>query len=467
MSQRDKVLVCDDQPMNVKLMARSLSLFGYEVLTAANGEEAIRIARESSPDIILLDIMMPKLNGYDVTQILKRDSLTRTIPIVLITALSGDDDKLKGLEAGASDFLTKPVNQTELLTRVRSLVKLKKMQDQVNANANMMTSRPSTSGPVATEHEEKYIVMIIEDDPTQIKYIENQLDTGGYDTIVANNASEALDILNEAIPDLILLDILLPDMDGVVLLEMLRALPEIRPIPILIISAFGDLDIKVKSFDTGADDYLVKPINTVEMMARIKSNLIKYDFQKKVMAIADDYKTMADNYKATIDGLFKQTIIDSLTGLNNRYYLNTVMEREVGSSKRYDYDFCLMMLDVDHFKSINDTYGHISGDSVLREMGALTKQAIRTIDSAIRYGGEEFLLVLPHTAIQEASLLAQRIRKSVENHKFSDVGDRQITISIGVAQFQKSDNDMHKLIKRADEALYRAKKGGRNRVELG
>jgi len=446
---KERVLVVDDEPINVKIIASCLENEGYEVFRAYDGKEALRITRESKPGLIILDVMMPGLDGFEVTKQLRQNPETNIIPIILLTALGATKDKVKGLNSGADDFLTKPTNFFELRARVRSLLKLKQLHEKAfsinNSAAHLVYQGDDTL-------KEKNIILIIEDDVIEAKKSSTILCKAGYDTITSGTAQEAEEILNNAVPDLILLDIMLPDRSGIELLGTLRGKREFEHLPIIIVSSIDDLITKVKGIDTGADDYIVKPVNSLELIARVKSNIHKYKVQQRLIRNAEK--------------LLLQSMTDPLTGLYNREYLQTVVVREMADSKRYGSVFSMILFDIDNFKSINDTCGHVSGDSVLRELGRILKDSIRINDVAARYGGDEFVVMLPNTTINAAAAVAEKLRQAVEGCSFTNVSDRLITISIGVIEGFAEEECLDSLIKRADEALYLAKGKGRNRVEV-
>ncbi|MDP2277656.1 MAG: diguanylate cyclase [Nitrospirota bacterium] len=450
MPSEGRVLVVDDQPANVKIIAKRLSVLGYEVLTATNGMDGIRLARESAPDVILLDIMMPEMDGYEVIKRLKQEPETSGIPIALLTALDSVKDKVRGLDAGADDFLTKPVNQIELVARIRSLTKLKRLQEEIRKAGDLTSPLPEDAGKGKTE--DKKIIFIVEDDEKMLAQYKRILDnTGEYRTLIANNASDALDVLHKTIPDLILLDIMLPDMNGIELLGKIRKEHPSANIPIIIISTIADIETKVKGIEAGADDYLIKPVDRLEMLARIRANLRKSEAQRRL--------------KSNLEATERQAITDPLTGLYNRQYLKTAFEREIARARRYKRPFSMLILDIDHFKDVNDTFGHLAGDGVLREIAGILKDGVRASDVAARYGGEEFVVVLTDTNINGAVAAAEHLRKTVAQHGFAGVDGRQITISIGCTEFHPEDVDMDAVIKKADNALYKAKAEGRNRVK--
>ncbi|MBE9532292.1 MAG: response regulator, partial [Proteobacteria bacterium] len=359
-SSKDKtseglILIVDDMPVNVKILSTKLAAAGYECLKAYGGEEAVKIAREESPDIILLDIMMPEMDGYEVTRILKSDSKTSIIPIVMVTALEGVEDKVKGLDAGADDFLTKPPNQTELIARVRSLIKLKRLQQEAEIRTTH-DHRPPDIALNRGDEEKKGTILIIEDD-IKTSSLWSRVLSANYECIMAKTAEEGLAAMDKGIPDLVLLDLLLPDMHGLDLLKRVKKNPVMEEISVIIVSSINDLETRVKGIDLGSDDYLVKPINALEMLARVRAAIRKTRARLKL--------------KQTLNEVFKLSITDSLTGLYNRQYFNSYLEKLMASSRRHDRPFSILFVDIDHFKEINDTFGHLVGDSVLKNLAVI------------------------------------------------------------------------------------------------
>jgi diguanylate cyclase (GGDEF)-like protein len=247
------------------------------------------------------------------------------------------------------------------------------------------------------------------------------------------------------------MDIILPDMNGIELLKKIREDHPSANIPVIIISTITDIETKVEGIESGADDYLVKPVDRLEMLARIRANLRKSEAQRRL--------------KSNLEAAAQQAITDTLTGLYNRQYLKNALEREIARARRYKRPFSMLILDIDHFKDVNDTFGHLAGDGVLREIAGILKHNVRASDVAARYGGEEFVVVLTDTDIRGAAAAAEHLRETVARHKFPAVDGRQITVSIGCTEFQSDDADMDAVIKKADDALYKAKAEGRNRVK--
>ncbi len=308
-SKTKTILVVDDVPVNVHLLKTYLSAEGYNIISAKDGEEAIEQVRNNQVDLILLDVMMPKINGYEVCRIVKSNRQTEFIPVILVTALNELEDKVKGMEAGADDFITKPFNKLELLVRVRSLLRIKYLNDALN---------------------EKVI-------------------------------------------------------------ELQKAKEELRQL----------------------------------------------------------------------------AITDGLTGLYNYRYFKEQLLQELNRARRHHSHVSLFMIDIDHFKHYNDQHGHPAGDQVLKTIARLLKENVRNIDLAARYGGEEFTLVLMETKKSDAKIVAEKIRKLIEEHSFNYEEfqpNGKITISAGVATFPEDGKDFDELVAVADQRLYRAKQAGRNRV---
>jgi diguanylate cyclase (GGDEF)-like protein len=344
---KNKILVVDDVAVNVQLLTTYLSSVGYQVIAARDGQEALAKVVTTQPDLILLDVMMPKINGFEVCERIKKDPVTRIIPVIMVTALNEIEDKIKATEAGADDFVSKPFNKLELLTRVKSLLRIKQLHDELNAKVR----------------------------------------------------------------------------------ELEQARERLRQL----------------------------------------------------------------------------AITDGLTGLYNHRYFKEHLEQELNRASRHQSHVSVVMIDIDHFKKFNDTYGHPSGDFILRSIARLLKENIRKIDLAARYGGEEFCLVLIETNKKAAGIVAEKVRRLVQDHHFEIINGLQavtamtsnslnsnsfqppshsedlanesehsngaklngrITISMGVATFPEDATDPNHLIEIADQRLYTAKQRGRNRVEI-
>jgi len=300
----------------------------------------------------------------------------------------------------------------------------------------------------------KITVLVVDDDVSMLALIKHFLSSAGYNICTANCGGQARAILDQTVPDLVLLDLLLPDMTGLELLKEIKARGALSEIPVLILSAVEDVDTKVDGLDFGAEDYMVKPVDRQELLARVRLAVRKYESKRKLQ---DDLGVAR-----------MRSVTDNLTGLYNRFFLSEFIEKEMSSSRRYGGVFSLMVLDIDNFKTVNDTFGHLSGDGVLRALGGILKEQTRASDVVARYGGEEFVVVLTHADINIGLVAAEKLRRSVEVYAFPGVDGKCITVSIGVSQFDpESDSEMDAIIKRADDALYTAKQTGRNKVIAG
>ncbi len=254
--------------------------------------------------------------------------------------------------------------------------------------------------------------------------------------------------------DVVVCDINMPVMDGYNFLRMAKAKENLKHIPVVMITAEADVAEVVRAFDIGASDYITKPFNPLILKARLSNMLRIKELQDQLTMQKDLMEVMATT--------------DPLTRIPNIRYFAKWLDTELARSMRYGNDLALIMLDIDHFKKINDTYGHPQGDTVLREMADVFKDDLRKIDVVARYGGEEFIIALPQTDCVGALIVAQRLREKVEKHQFKGFTNPvTITISLGLCCLVDSDVPEPKnMIDEADQALYRAKRAGRNRVEI-
>jgi len=448
MPEKGRILVVDDEPRNVKLMNAYLNSAGYEVLSAFNGEDGLRQAAAENPDVILLDIMMPGMDGFEVTRRLKANSKTQQIPVVLVTALEGVDKRVKGLDVGADEFINKPVNSTELLARVRALHRMKKMQDELR---NRVEVERDIVQPDSPESIGQDTVLLIEDTELVADQISLLLRKQGFLVTYSATAGGAVDLIHEVKPDIILLDIMLPDRNGIQVLDSLKANALTCDIPVILMSALADLDTKVRGIEHGADDYVVKPVHNAELLARLRACLRRSKANEKL--------------KYTLDRLLTDNVIDSMTGARNRHYLDSDLKHRIAVAQRHPMrGFSVAMLDIDHFKSVNDRFGHLAGDAVLRHISNIMLGVVRASDIVARYGGEEFCILMPETDLPQAIVLAERIRAAIAGQPLVEPENINVTASFGVVTWTEQDQKSNDILGRADHALYQAKHSGRNRV---
>jgi two-component system cell cycle response regulator len=418
-----------------------------------NGPAALEICARNQCDIVLLDVLMPGMDGLEVCRRLKHNPRTAHIPVVMLTALDQPADRVAGLEAGADDFLTKPVNDIALITRVKSLVRLKTATDELMSRA----SAPDALGlgdafdPAGLDGENGKVLLVEDSAGT----------TDRVKTILAPrhavdhepDPQEALFRAAEGDYDLAIISLNLKQIDGLRLCSHLRSLERTRLLPILVIVDPDDNVRLLRGLDLGVNDYLVRPIDRNEMLARVRTQVRRKRFDER----------LRDNVQATIE----MAVTDGLTGLHNRRYLERHLTTLVQQATARDKPLSVLVLDIDHFKAINDSYGHAVGDEVLREFSRRVRKTVRGIDLACRMGGEEFVIAMPDTDAALALVVAERLRHRIATERFSIPDSNEnidVTVSIGIASLHSSADTPDTLIKRADGAMYRAKKSGRNRI---
>ncbi|MBK8008290.1 MAG: PleD family two-component system response regulator [Rhizobiales bacterium] len=449
-----RVLIVDDVRANLKLLEVRLSAEYFEVVTATSGAEAIDIAERGLCDIILLDVMMPGMDGFETARRLKSSPATLHIPIIMVTALDQPSDRVRGLEAGADDFLTKPVNDLVLITRVRSLSRLKMVIDELRMRAVTSHEIGVTADIADTVNEtgEGGKILIVDDRQSSAERLHDAL-VGKHTVDVESNPQEALFRIAEGGYDLLLLSLDLQEFDALRLCGQVRSLERTRHLPILLMTEPGDQARLLRGLDLGANDYIVRPIDKNELVARLRSQIKR--------------KRYTERLRDSVMTSMELAVTDALTGLYNRRYMESHVGTLVDRSAARGKSLSVLLLDIDYFKSINDGYGHDAGDDVLRDFSDRLRTCIRGIDLACRYGGEEFVVVMPDTDIGVATMVAERIRRRVAGDHFAiNNGQKsiEVTISIGIAARSTPEDTAAMILKRADEALYRAKRDGRNRV---
>ena len=448
------VLVVDDVPANVKLLEAKLTNEYYDVVTAKDGYECLDQTKAKKPDLILLDVMMPGMDGFQVCRKLKEDPEVSHIPVVMVTALSEPSDRVQGLEAGADDFITKPINDTALFARVRSLVRIKtlidelRLRDKSGAQMGMNASDFALNLDVSGAK-----LMLIDDDIVQSRRLSERLTSSGYVVTGFDDHKQALDHARSNPDfDLIVISTQLADIDGIRLATQFKAIEAVRNVPILMLVDEEEQHLMLKGLELGVNDYIITPVDFNEMAARVKTQVRRKKYQE----------ALRSNYQESVS----MAVTDGLTRLYNRHYLDTHLKNLARQAGEQGRALSVMIMDMDHFKSVNDTYGHNVGDEVLQQLAAIIMNTIRSADLAARYGGEEFVILMPETDASRAYEAAERLRRNVESHVFKishEQGTLSKTVSIGHATMKPNDTP-ETMLKRADIALYEAKHGGRNRV---
>jgi two-component system, cell cycle response regulator len=452
-----RVLVVDDVATNRLLLRAKLSAAYYDVVVAGSGAHALELARSEQPDMIMLDVMMPDMDGIAVCSILKSQPETAHIPVIMVTALDTPDQRVRGLEAGADDFLSKPFNDLALFARVRNLMRMKLMFDELRLRD--LTSRELGLTDYISEKE-------MEPDYTQpillapsraaegadwAKHLRGGL---GAPAIETSSEREAMNLAQLELPDCFVVNQhMMEGSDGLRFVSHLRARPETRQAAILLVVDNGDVETAAKGLEIGASDYIETPFEPSELVARIRSILRR--------------KRYSDWLRASVRDGLKMAVIDPLTGIYNRRYAAQHMNRVMERARETDGVFAVMMVDLDKFKRINDRHGHDAGDAVLREFSRRLQENIRGVDLVARFGGEEFFVAMPDSGHDAAAAAAERIRGAIEGTPFvlpHEAGAVNVTVSIGVAIADATDADAEAIIRRADIALFDSKEHGRNRV---
>ncbi|MDP9204646.1 MAG: diguanylate cyclase [Gemmatimonadota bacterium] len=309
------------------------------------------------------------------------------------------------------------------------------------------------------ELKKKKRILVVDDHEDNIELLRARLEARGYEVEGASDGQAALDAVNRTCPDLILLDVMMPKMDGMEVVKRLKSNKALPFIPVIMQTALDSTENKVEGLDAGADDYITKPINFAELEARVNSLL-------RIKTLQSDLAARERELSELNDKLRLISLTDGLTGVENRRSLELHLHEMWQHSMRLHEPIALIICDIDKFKAVNDNYGHQAGDSVLKEFAQLLKSEAREIDRVGRYGGEEFLLILSGTVLDAAVTFAERLREKVEGHTFSYAGGTlRRTMSCGVASSPHPRvKDQEALLRAADDALYVAKETGRNRV---
>jgi two-component system, cell cycle response regulator len=448
-----RILVVDDIAPNVKLLETKLTAEYFDVVSASSGRDALLMCEQDLCDIVLLDVMMPGMDGFEVCRRIKSNPATAHLGVVMVTALDQPADRLRGLEAGADDFLTKPLDEIALMARIRSLVRLKVVVDELRnrANTTLALRAEDEEAALAAKDDRPGRILLVDDRESSRERI-NLAIGARHEIIVENDAHEALFKAAEDNIDLFIVSLGLANYDGLRLCSQIRALERTRHLPILVIAELEDRDRVLRGLELGVNDYLSRPIDPSELLARV-SILLRG-------------KRYADRLRDKVQHSIEASIVDPLTGLNNRRFLENHLAATLEQARSRRKPVSLMILDIDHFKQVNDTYGHQAGDEVLKGFAERIRGIIRGGDLLCRLGGEEFIVVMPNVPLEVARKVAERARISIEEAPFViDETGRAIpvTVSIGLAD-RGREADAVALYKRADRALYRSKAEGRNRV---
>ena len=450
-----RVLVVDDIPANVKLLEARLGAEYFQVLTAYSGIEALEICANDRVDVVLLDVMMPGTDGFEVCRRLKKSPKTQHIPVVMVTALDQPSDKLQGLECGADDFLTKPVDEIALITRVKNLARLKTLCDEVlmraatgrqlgvSENADLERALSGDFGRV----------MVVDDHARSAQRLERTL-AKFHDTVVEPSVGRAFERLCEESFDLVLVSLSLDGGDGLNLCAQMRQRDATRHLPIIVLVDEGSDARLLRGLDSGANDYLVRPVESHELLVRVKTQVKR---QRHTDYLCDRLQQSAE-----------QAITDGLTGLHNRRYLDSHLSSLIEDANEGSRQLSVMMVDIDAFNDVNERYGHRIGDYILIEFARRLRRNVRGVNLTCRLSSENFLIVLPDVPIARAGQIAERLRAQIAAKPFLSPTSEHIcvTSSVGIAELSGVQDNAEALLKRARSALLNANRQGRNRVAV-
>lgn len=450
-----RILIADDVATNRIVLKVKLMAACYEVLQATGGADALERARADAPDLILLDQRMPDLDGIAVCKRLKEDPETALIPVIIITAHNDNASKIAALRAGADDFLTKPLDDLTLLARVRSLLRARDTVEELRLRDS--TSRELGFAEPASDFTPPATVAMIAALPVTAMAWKTGLGKSTHDTIVVVPKEQALaHVATAAVPDVFVIacDLAKPD-EGLRLMSELRSRPDTRHSAILMVVPKGATSKSATALDLGANDLMFEGFDPEEMALRVKTQIRR--------------KHQADRLRETMRDGLRMAVIDPLTNLYNRRYAMPHLARIAERAKTTRRAYAVMVLDIDHFKSVNDTYGHVAGDAALREVANRIKDNLRGMDMVARIGGEEFLVAMPDTQLDEARMAAERLCRVIDGTPIdlgANKGTVQVSLSIGVAMGGQTEHThtVEQLIESADKALFTSKSDGRNQV---
>ena len=449
-----RVLVVDDVPSNLRLLEARLTAEYFDVVTATSGQEALDLCVRAQCDIVLLDVVMPGMDGFETCRRLKADPRSHHIPVVMVTALDQPADRVRGLEAGADDFLVKPVADVALFARLRSLTRLKMMSDELRLRARAAREAGASDALAAAMADDGYggRILMVDDRDGDMDGAAAAL-SARHEVTVERCPHEALFRAAEGAFDLMIVALELQGSDALRLCAQTRSLERTRALPILLIADAEATPRVLRGLDVGVNDYVTRPMDLNELMARARTQVRR--------------KRYADHLRADLRTTAEQAITDDLTGLHNRRHFDATLTGLLDAAAKRREPLSVLMIDIDFFKAINDKHGHDVGDAVLREFARRLKASLRGGDLVCRLGGEEFVAAMPDTDGEVAKLVAERVRARIASAPMragrNGVIEAEVTASIGVACFDGAD-DAAALLKRADAALYEAKRLGRNRV---
>ena len=408
------IYICDDDPHQVEQLATQLQCFGYHTVAFLDPAELSAAMAAKRPSLVIMDIIFP--NGVSGTEVLAaiEGKLDHPVPVIFISARDDFEARLNAIKAGGEAYFHKPVNALDLVTTIDELTVQRKP--------------------------EPCRVLVVDDEPVIAAYHSLILQEAHMITYQVHNPESVLEVLEEFRPDLVLMDMYMPGCSGRDLAKLVRQVPDYFGLPIVFLSSETDKRKQFSAMRVGAEGFLTKPIQPEDLVAAVAIRAERMRALRMLMAR------------------------DSLTGLFNHSTTTQMLENLIAHANRQNENLCFAMIDVDHFKAVNDTHGHPAGDQVLLALARVLQQRLRNSDIVGRYGGEEFAVVLLGITLEAATQIIDQLRQDFAKIRFyADEIEFFCSFSAGVAAFPQF-NDMKSLREAADRALYQAKNAGRNCV---
>jgi len=494
--ETQKILIIEDNKLNLKLIRTILLISNFKVFEAENAEVGFQIIEEHRPDIILMDIQLPGMDGLTATRRIKTSEAYKDIPVIALTAKAMDGDEQKALAAGCDGYIVKPINTQGFISTLNNC-----LQDASKNKPNQtekILSKENPDNVDALDHRIKNIedafsqrrkILIVDDEHLNVQLMERQLADYSYDTIAAYCGEDALDIVEKELPDLIILDIVMPGIDGYEVIRAIRANKRTADIPIILCTVLNSQEERIRGLNIGADEFLNKPIMFEELVARVRSLIRLKAYQDQIRGyetiresfVSSQHKPQTpeidsnaeknsfDKMKNRFENALHTALTDPLTTLYTQKYFLHFLDKELQRVIRNKIPLSLMMIHIDDFKNIKKEYGQSVGNIILKDIGLLLTKSIRDVDIASRYHDEVFAIILPYTDETGASIVSGRLCTKLATHNYTfPESDRNynITVSIGVVTCQNNPLDKTALIQATEELIQASKNKGKNKVLL-
>jgi two-component system, cell cycle response regulator len=442
-----KILIVDDLKFNIDLLEEHLQNDLYEIHRAYNGQEALSKTLSVRPDLILMDVMMPVIDGLSATKTIRQTPEIAHIPIIMITALTSVDDRINSLFCGADDYMNKPINYLLLKKRIKSLLRLKYFTDEIILRAGIDGAIPNNNVLDIDIAGSK--ILIIDEDTELTNSISSKLKRKNLIIDVCKDSKKAIASCLGDKYSLIILNTEITDVNAIELCVKIKNNTQLKSIPILVLVDEYDEDTLMKSLEIGINDYFLIPHEISELIAKVILQIKKFHY--------------VENLRMSY---LRNATMDELTQTYNRNYLESYFKNLIANLQKEEKRSIICVIDIDDFKKLNDVYGHITGDKVLKSVASIFLKNIRSSDFIARIGGEEFIVILHDVIREEARLIIDKLREKISNTQFLDYSENnkiKCTISGGIDEIQKNDS-LASAVDRADKNLYKAKNSGKNMI---